>query len=79
MTGKHLQHVSENFRILSEDEAEMMGVPTDQGQIYQVDEMTGNVKLMEGTKTSSEKHRVMKRRLKPRRWDYPLIRDRSGN
>ena len=45
---KQLQdETTERFRILGHDQAREMGLPVDSGQIYQMNEMTGKVEMME--------------------------------
>ena len=56
---KQLQdETTERFRILGHDQAREMGLPVDSGQIYQMNEMTGKVEVMEGT-TTSGRHRIL--------------------
>ena len=46
------------FRVLGHDQAQEMGLPVDSGQIYQMNEMTGKVEVLEGT-TTSGRHRIL--------------------
>ena len=38
---------TERFRVLGHDQADEMGLPVDSGQIWQMNEMTGKVEMME--------------------------------
>ena len=49
---------TERFRVLGHDQAQEMGLPVDSGQIYQMNEMTGKVEVLEGT-TTSGRHRIL--------------------
>jgi len=48
----------DQFRVLSHDQAQEMGLPVDSGQIYQRNKTTGKVEVMEGT-TTSGRHRIL--------------------
>jgi len=48
----------ERFRVLGHDQAQEMGLPVDSGQIWQMNEATGKVEVMEGT-TTSGRHRIL--------------------
>jgi len=54
---KQLRNVDQ-FRVLSHDEAQTMGLPVDGGKIWQMNEATGKVEVLEGT-TAQERHRIL--------------------
>ena len=56
--AEQLSRNVDQFRVLGHDQAQEMGLPVDEGQIWQMNETTGKVEALQGT-TTSGRHRIL--------------------